>query len=205
MKITAVLLFALLLSACASATRVDVSWTDPDHRGTIDDVLVVGISREEAIRHLYEQQFAQALRQHGVKASPSREPLPANKNAAISKLEKTLAGGEYRYILITHLISVDKTQIHHPARTTLAPGFAAGGMYGYYGRSYQYVYQPAYSSEQVDVKLETSLYDAGNEKLLWSAKSVTMDPTSDNETIESVIAALIENLNKSGLLPKNKK
>jgi hypothetical protein len=49
--------------------------------------------------------------------------------------------------------------------------------------------------------LETKLYDAGTEKLIWAATSKTANPESKIELFDSVIEALVQDLKKNKLLP----
>lgn len=50
------------------------------------------------------------------------------------------------------------------------------------------------------VNLETNLYDAKTEKLIWSGKSETWNPESDAKLLDEVIKAVIKDLKRKGVI-----
>ncbi|MCK5317424.1 MAG: hypothetical protein KAJ55_05890, partial [Anaerolineales bacterium] len=81
------------------------------------------------------------------------------------------------------------------------PGDYHGGYYRDYGTAYGYSRQPTQYTTSVRVGLETKLYDAGTEKLIWAATSKTANPKSNIKLFDSVIEALVRDLKKNKLLP----
>lgn len=196
------LVSALLLSACGTTTNLGVTWKDPAYTKPINDVLVIGISKDRAARLLYEQEFANALRAHGVRVEAAKGDIPPSKAQAEAALKQSVEEGGYKFVLITHVEALDETVTHHAPRTYVAPGVYGGmGMYGYYGSSFQMVHQPAYTTRELKLKLETNLYDTSNNKLVWTAQSTTLDPTDQTKTIISVIKRLVKEMDVQGLLP----
>jgi hypothetical protein len=75
-----------------------------------------------------------------------------------------------------------------------------GRYYRDYSTAYGYSHQPAQYTTSVRVGLETKLYDAGTEKLIWAATSKTANPKSNIKLFDSVIEALVQDLKKNKLL-----
>ena len=203
--VTLLCMVALLgLAACGgTTTRLGVTWKDPSYTKSINDVLVVGIAKDRAARLLYEQEFTTELRAFGIRAQPTNADIPATRQDAEAGLKRLIEANGYKYVLITHLVSLDETVTQHQARTYVAPSVYGGmGMYGYYGNSFQMVHQPAYATRQVKLKLETNLYDTRDGKLVWTAQSTTIDPTDTTKALVSVIKRLVKEMEIQGLLPK---
>ncbi|UCG12629.1 MAG: hypothetical protein JSU72_19480 [Deltaproteobacteria bacterium] len=199
-----VFLLLPVLMSCAS-TKLTHVWKDEAYNGRpVADILVLGVTDEDAIRRTYESKFVESLREAGVEAEPSFPLLSGNyklkKEEIVAAVKKVGADS----VLITHLVRVDEKEIHTPSQTYVVPRYG-GGYYGYYGRGYDYVHYPGYSRVEVKVVLETSLYNAADEKPMWSARSETIDPSSEEALIDSVISALVSDLKAKKLLaPKPK-
>jgi hypothetical protein len=76
-----------------------------------------------------------------------------------------------------------------------------GGFYGLYGGSWASGYQPGYVVTDTVVRIETSLYDVEQGRLLWTAVSETMNPSTVEGLIEEIVAAARKELAEQGLLP----
>ena len=74
------------------------------------------------------------------------------------------------------------------------------GFYDYYAYVGGYVYEPGYYTKHKRVKLETNLYDAKTEQLVWSMQSETMNPNSDKDLIDAKIKAVIKRLKEQKLI-----
>ena len=53
---------------------------------------------------------------------------------------------------------------------------------------------------EVKVVLDTTLYHAAEEKPMWSARSVTVDPRSEAQLMNAVISAVIGDLKAKKLI-----
>jgi hypothetical protein len=165
--------------------------------------LVVGVSDEERVRRSFEDEFVKRLKEIGIEGVASAAAIPSDqkleKKAIVSAVERFGVDA----VLVTHLIGVDKKETYHQPSTYYRPSpYHYGGYYGYYGNVYSYVHSPGYYTTHVTVRLETNLYEAETEDLIWSGKSETLDPESKPEMIDSVINVVVKNLQKDKLLPQ---
>jgi hypothetical protein len=194
---------SLLLISCAT-TKLTHVWTDEAYHGApFSHVLVVGVSDEERVRRSFEDEFVKRLKEIGIEGVASAAAIPSDqkleKKAIVSAVERFGVDA----VLVTHLLGVDKKETYHRESTHYRPSpYHYGGYYGYYGNVYSYAHSPGYYTTHVTVRLETNLYEAETEDLIWSGKSETLDPKSKPEMIDSVINVVVKNLQKDKLLPQ---
>jgi hypothetical protein len=64
------------------------------------------------------------------------------------------------------------------------------------------MWDPGYYATDKTYFLETNLYDAATEKLVWSAQSETVNPGSIDKFVQDYPKKLIAQMVKDGLLKK---
>ena len=124
---------------------------------------------------------------HGT-ARPTRETL-----------EKTFAEGGYDSAIVTHFKGAERTETYHPASVNSIPAYYHG-LYGYYSYVFNYVHSTGYYTQQEDVFLETSLYDASSGEARWLVHSKSSDPKSASQLIEDVATGVIARLKVAGFI-----
>ena len=62
------------------------------------------------------------------------------------------------------------------------------------------VYSPGYYDQTKIYYIETNLYNAKTEELIWTAQSRTYDPTSINSFLKGYVDAIYDRMVKDGLL-----
>ena len=187
----------IFLSGCAS-TKLTHIWVDDAFKGKVfSDVLVIAVSKEEGVRRSFEEKFVAELKQAGVEAVSSADviDIPANKELKKEEILEAVRKFENDSVVITHLIGVKKKKVYYPPTRTYST------YYGYYHDTYSYVSRRGYYKTHTFVRLEPNLYDVKTEKLVWSGKSETWEPGSDQQIIDDVVKVVIENLREQGLLP----
>ena len=155
---------------------------------------------------MLENELAFRAKQRGIKATVShdvfiqtfsKEDMP-EKETIISTIQET--GSET--IFTVSLLDKETSTRYVPGTTTYyAPygyGYAHyGGFYGYYSAVYPVVYDPGYYTTDKTYYIESNLYDAKTEKLLWSAQSQTLNP-SDLEQFTNDYANALNAWNTGG-------
>ena len=182
-----------LLAGCTTAKPV-TEWRDATYQGgPFRSFLIVGVSGQESVRRTFEETFVQRLQDHQVSAVASFAAIAGEARPTRDSIKAAIAEQSVDAVLITHLVGVDEKQIVHP------PTYR-GGFYGYYGFVGGYAYDPGYVSQQKTVKLETNLYDARSEKLVWSMQSATINPSNEKKLIEAQIKTVVDRLQAQQLL-----
>jgi len=204
-RLCAVLFF--LLSAGCSQTSVTGVWKKSDFAGPpFRSVLVVALTGEDINKALWENIMADQLNRSNISAVPCTQAFPRENNVTREKIEAYVRQHAIEGMLVTRLVDTRTEQVYHPPR-----GVYYGGPFWYYNHFYNYypyvydrVYSPGYTSTHTIVLLETNLYQAATQELVWSMSSDTFDPRSINQLVESVSKKVIQGLRKDRLIPPAK-
>jgi hypothetical protein len=193
-------LVGMLLNGCAS-TKLTQTWVDKSSKGkTVSNVLVIGIANEESNRRLFESTFVKKLEAVGVEAVSSADaiPLPADLKLEKEKILQAINKFNNDAVLITHVAGIDSSTTYQ--RAVVGRGV---GYYGYYRRyAYHHVILPSRVDSHNRFCLETNLYDAKSEKLIWSGRSQSREPEFIGKLIGEVIEVVVKDMQKNKLLPK---
>ena len=187
---------ALALVACA-ATQLTNSWTSPDYKGPpLKKVLVVGVSKQPALRRTFEDQFVKELKAVGVDAIPSYTFIPDDGPAEEARVNQAVKDAGADGVLITRLVRVDvNTQV-----TPVYPSTMGMGYYGGYAGAYGGYYDPGMVTQTDTIVLETNLYGVDETHLLWSGTTQTFAPTSLDQEMPGFAKIIIGALQKHKLI-----
>lgn len=220
-KILCIIIFITLfaLMSCATTTLTSV-WRDPAYQGEkIRKVLVIGVSDKPAIKRLFEDEFVRQLQAKGVEGISSYTILPSegpqDKDIIQAKVKELNIDG----IIITRLIDKKRVETYYPPERIssppppLPPPYPSDDnttdyyyyppvyyydWYRYYHGCYDCISTPGYKVEDEIVVLETNLYNAKNDKLIWSALSDTFidtfDRGIDRKLIKSFVSVILKKL-----------
>jgi len=178
------------------------SWTDESlEQYRLEKVLVVGVAQDETKRRIYEDTFVSSLTELDVQAVPSytvcKQAIEPNTEDLKEVVEKTEAGA----VLITHLVGRNEKDYYHPPqRINSIDSHFSYGLYGYYPAIYRSVYTPGSYSGSTKVILETNLYDVQTEKLIWSARSESIDPVMTRKYYQKLIDLFLDDLEKQKII-----
>ena len=192
---------ALALCAC-SATTIQSTWSDPTFaRDPFERVAVVALFDSAAESRTIEQSAADELKKRGVDAVPAYTILSDYRMYEQDELRDELAKAGVDAILIHRLIAVDERDVYRdPTPFLRVPGAMVWGdpYYWYYYPPWQYYWHwrstwdvtrsPSYWEPLTFVVVESSLYDAQMDRLVWTAKSETIDGAQFDALADSVVA-----------------
>ena len=188
----------VLLGACSSTMLVE-NWSDPDYQGPpLKKILVIGMIKSDAKRHAFEDEFSSLITQGNRKGIASHTLLPnleksGNKEQVLAAVEK--AGADGVMIVTTHgLINQQRVT---PATFSYSPN---AGMYGYYNTSHAVTYNPGYTVTDTLLRIDTKLFNVASEKMIWSGKTESFNPTSSREVIGDLERLVIRDMRKSAVI-----
>lgn len=187
------------LMSCTPTIRLTTVWKDETLQGKkIEKVFVRGTLWGEANRELFENEFVKELKARGVDAVASYTVIPFEK-AADEETIKTAARVLNRDTILTVRMVNTKTVNRSvptesfrpcvyrdwpgtpsPCWTDLVPGTA--------------------TVEDVFLILETNLYDAGTDRLLWSAQSEIWVVESDAVMMKSFVQVMLDRLSQDKMI-----
>lgn len=195
------LLAGTLLTAACATTEVKSIWRDSSYQGRPTRVMVIGVAKNPLNRRLFEDEFAQQIKNRGTEAIASYTVLSDTQQddqAAIAAKVKELKADT---VLITRLVRMKTVQVYVPGTVYYPPPYY-GTWPDYYGYGYRYMYSPGYIAESEYAIIETNLYETDNDKLVWAASSETLIGNSDKSAVKSFIDIMVNTMVEQGLLGK---
>lgn len=207
------LLVVTLLFSCGSTTKITGAWTNKEELkdNTYKSVFIAVLASSVQAKNMLENELAFHARQRGLKATMShdvfiqtfsKDNMP-QKETVLSKIRET--GSEA--IFTVSLLDEETSTRYVPGTTSYYTPYGMGygyygGFYGYYSTIYPMVYEPGYYTTDKAYYIESNLYDAKTEKLLWSAQSKTTNPSDLEQFTKDYTKTLIDQLIKDGVAKK---
>lgn len=203
------IIIPLLLTAC-STVRLTSVWKEQSYQGHPKKIMVIGVAKRPINRRIFEDEFVRQLKARGTDAFASYTVLSDDKkndNAAIAEKMKEQGADT---VLVTRLVSkktvkflVPGTAYYPPARYPpwhdhYPPYY--GTWRDYYGFGYQSMYTPGYIAEDEYALMETNLYNAGNDNLIWSALSESEILGADQALIREYVSIMVNALTDQNIL-----
>ena len=195
------MLVAALVSACAT-TQLDSTWKDPLYQDRPHKIMVIGIAKSQINRRIFEDEFIRQLNAHGMVATASYTVLPERQENDNSVVAAKLAQVGADTVLITRMVSKETRKFYVPG-TPYYPPPDYGTWQDYYRHGQKAMYMtPGHMSEEEFAVIETNLYEAANEKLIWSSSSETGMSGANQDLIKSYIGVMVNTMVEQGLLGK---
>jgi hypothetical protein len=201
-KLLYIVFSVVVLCRCAPTTQITGSWKSPDAGAKKYTSVVVAVMTSKINdRRTIEDNMARVLSQQGLKVTKSIDILPpsftqpkeVDKEALLSKIKNTRATA----ILTVALLDTETEQRYVPG----SYGYQPITRFGYYGRFmgyytawYPMLYSPGYYTEDRTYFMETNVYDARTEELIWSAQSESYNPDGLNGFSKDFIKVLTDKL-----------
>lgn len=211
-KYIAFLLFAIMLNACGTSTMITGSWRKPNATANgYHNIFIAAMSSNIPAKQAVEAGLQAQLQQKGLTVVKSVDVFPPNfstqtgqkKELVLSKIQSTNADG-----ILT--IALLKKETENRFIRTGSGYWNPGIRYGYYNRFWNYysnwypsLYAPGYYDQEQVYYLETNLYDAKTEELIWAAQSETYDPSSIDSFLKGYVKSILEQMQKDGLISGN--
>lgn len=212
-KILSLLVITLLFS-CGSTTKITGAWTNKEELKdkSYKSVFIAVLASNPQVKNMLENELAFRAKQRGIKATMShdvfiqtfsKDNMPSKENL-VPRIQET--GAET--IFTVSLLDKETTTRYVPGSTSsfyspYGVGYGYyGGFYGYYSTVYPMVYEPGYYTTDKTYYVESNLYDAQTEKLLWSAQSKTVNPSDMEEFTKDYIDVLFAQMIKDGVMKK---
>lgn len=201
-----ILVFAVLAVVsigCGSTQLVDV-WQDPAfEQRPMDKVLVVAMQKDDMRRRLWEDAFVETMleRDEDINAVPSYTLFPENFPDTAAVREGVGNRGFDGVLLITG-IAKEEYLLKYPGYYSEQPVSLYSPWWNTYVTRYEVVYHPGYLERETAVRVAADmLYTNGDGRLVWSAVSETVDPTSRQQLKNSVSDVMVDDLADANLIP----
>lgn len=186
----------------STGTKLLSSWSDPSSPYiTGKKVLVVFIDSDMDKRKAVETEMAKYIPDAvlGYTLLPDQSMLQDNE---ATRFQLKRNGIEYvvalRYDGTVPQFDAKKTEVYKDQ----SDFGSVAGMYGYWNNGWRTAYkeESITKSNKTIVQVETKVFDALTDKLVWSSKSQTVNPQNADEAVGGVIRANADAMKKSGLI-----
>ncbi|MGY3214816.1 hypothetical protein [Mucilaginibacter sp. HD30] len=199
---------AALLVGCGTTTQITSSWRKPNATAdSYNHIFVAALSSNIAAKQAVEDGIQQQLQEKGIKVDKGLDAFPPDfntnsaqrKDLVLSRIKSTGADG-----ILTIALLKEDTETHYRAGSGYwNPGLRYGyynTFWNYYNNWYPSLYAPDYYDETKVYYLETNLYNAKTEQLIWTAQSKTYDPVSISSFLKGYLKTIREQMVKDGLI-----
>jgi len=195
------LLTILVLSAAGACTTATLqnTWTDDAYaRITLNNILIIGVVEPQHIRKFLEDEFVRQLKARGIRAVSSytllSEEAKENEETMLSDEELKVKVEELGIdtVLLSRFIDISDISGYE----TYPTNFTSPRLADYYGFCCQNIVSAGY-----DVKFETKIFEAKDDKLIWSAGFKVTFERSPRFMTRSLIAAVLKDLGARRLVP----
>lgn len=194
--------FIMLNSCFRTSTLITGSWEKPDLERKYDNLVVEAFTPQQELEEALELQMAGELNEKGIYAKINEDTLPPapvendrDKDEIMDNIKENGADG------ILTIAIIDKA-----AESRYAPGpgpYAPyprypyyGSFWGYYDYWDPYFRRPGYYALEKVYYIETNIFDAESEELIWSAQSKTYEQTNletfSEDYAKEVVGEMIE-------------
>ncbi|MDH3219209.1 MAG: hypothetical protein OEO19_06705 [Gammaproteobacteria bacterium] len=191
-----------LLAACAIKPLAE--WRDSKFSGTVDNILIIGVSDQPVVRRLFEDTFVKDLAALGVSAKSSYQVLTDAQISSKDALDAAIRSQSMGAVLVTRVIGIEEISTYTPPTYTYTPltfDRHYRDYHSYFNHAVQ-VATPGYWDKYEVLKLESNLYDSASQQLIWSIQSESFDPRSATQLIDDQITVAIKSLRNTGLITK---
>jgi hypothetical protein len=212
-KLLLVLIPVLLAFGCSS-TVMTGSWRNPDFKGQVKKVYIIGIAKQETTRRIFEDTFSAQLAKYGVTGMSSYQDLPISEKITQDEIADKASKNGVDSIILTRTVGKRTEEVVTPGQVTSYPTPVPryGPRYGYYpdpyyrnygsyyARSWDAVYQPPTVSQYEVVTIEANLYEYTTGDLIWSAQLETVVEGNLQNLIAGFIETVTKDLKEKGLI-----
>lgn len=194
-------ILAVGLSGCATSGIVNI-WRDPQYAASpMKNILVVAIKPDVAKRRLWEDAFANALRERGVTATPSYQLFP-NELPDTNAISAAVRENSYDGCIVTVKLPSGSVTQEVPGYTSDSLVVRYNPWTNMYYSYYQMVYTPGYTETQTVLRHKIDVWNTTqNGMLVWTATSEALDLDSPKASNKHIIGEVIDDLVKRKVIP----
>ena len=183
--------------SCGSTELVH-QWSNPAYAApSFKKVMVIGVTKQAAIRRTFEDEFVAQLKAAGVNATPSYLYIPQDGPVGEAVLKQALKEAAADAMIITRLVRVQQ-------KTEIAPGYyppdPAMAVHPLYTTAWNDYYEPPIVYRSEVYTCETSLYDTVKNRVVWSGTAQTTTPGNLNQEIKDYAGVIISALKDKKLI-----
>jgi len=206
-KLTGIILSFFIINSCGiTSTVITGSWEKSDVDKIYDNLVVEAFTAKEEVEEALELHMAQKLNEKGIYATINEELLPPapvendqDKQGVMDNVRRNGADG----ILTISIINREAESRYVPGFQTYAPYPRFPyyrSFWRYYNYWYPYFHKPGYYRSENVYYIETNLFDAESEELIWSVQSKTYEQANLEIFSKDYAKEVVELMIREGII-----
>lgn len=205
-------LFAVsLLAGCSTGKESTGVWVNQEkiQGKSFSKIFIVVMTADVEARSKLEGDLAAVALSKGYGAVKSLDVMPPSlQQAGVPSKEEIVAKVNATgcdAVFVASLLRKEEDVRYTPGTTaySMLPYYSWGGRYyGYYSHWYPTVHTPGYYTKEKSYFMQSNLYDAATEEIMWSVQSEVFNPSSLKKFSKTYTSSLIRQLEKENLLKK---
>ena len=198
-KILSLIVILFMVAGCSSTALIG-SWIDPEAKSIEGKSIAIFVLTPRLdIRDKIETEMSNSLQAKGVNAMRSLDFITPGKMEK-EVIEMILKQNNITGVILVSLLDAQKDTHYVPGSTAYAPMYYGRPYYGYYGSVYSNVYSPGYYETTTSYFIECNAYRLSDEKLVYSAQTKSVDPSSVDKFAYEFSKAIVTDLSQKGVL-----
>ena len=197
-KLAAILLASLALAGCSTGPEIVSEWHNPAYaQALFKRVMVAGPGGETSIRRNLEDEFVAHFRAAGIEAVPSYPYVSDSRTPDENRLKQAAKNAGANALLVTRSLRVEtRTE----GSSGVYPYTSFGWFSGHFGGFWSGVFGAPQIYQYDEYTSETTLYDLGNNEVVWSGTIKTRETENMRSAIRSYVEAVMKALDEKKLL-----
>jgi len=192
------LIAAVLGMASCASTQVVNQWSNPAYTSpSFKKIMVIGVTKQNAIRRSFEDAFSAQLKAAGVNAVPSYLYISQDGRVGEAVLKQAIKEAGADAVLITRLVRIQQ-------KTEIAPGYYAPdpamAVHPLYTTAWSDYYEPPIVYHSEIYTCETTLYDTVKNRVVWKGTAQTETTGNINQEIKGYAETIINALEEKKLI-----
>ena len=206
--------------SCGPQTELDTGWDiSPASGVTYRKLVILSVFRDPDNGRNFERNFCHEFERRDIEAIPGYSLLRREADLPREELENRVNATGADGVLVVKMLAVDRMDMYvRPTRFastgTRYPDWWSDPYWGYYHPypyhywgnwrvSSQVIWTPGYWETNFAFRIETSLYRASDNRLVWTATSSTYYPQEGRELGTSLGRAILAALKDDGFIAPN--
>ena len=201
---------SILITACSPGIKVTNSWKNPtpDTPGKkYHAIFITALTENQFARNTMEENIAEAAEARGYETTRGgmvftptfSQKLIPSKDDILKKVRESNSDA----IFTVALVSKEDMSRYVQGEVNTSPSYGWYGSFGgYYGTIAGPIYTPGYYATDKAYYLQSNLFDANTEKLLWSVRTEAYNPSSIEKFSKEYTETMIKQLQRDGILKK---
>ena len=165
-------------------------------------VIAVIMTGDQNLEVAGEESLVRELTARGVNGVAAYRVIPREELQDAEKAKGWVTRGKADGVVVMRVVASDKSTTYRPSMWVTS---SYSSLWSYWGTGWTSVYVAGREETNKFVSVETLIYNVAKDQLVWAGVSEIKNPKSIQKEISALVTAVIEEMKKSGLIPKDGK